>query len=137
MPGLSGLALTTEQVIEVISLYSTPPLPLLGVEDEPGWYVAGSIWMPVSADVVLDMIGIISDPSLVMTTQLYCLEPGFIGEVAGSRVQLASAPIDTRALSSQFTLTGQRMYQVRAQLVGNAGAGYFGTLRRATLQNTL
>lgn len=130
MPGLSGLALTTEQVIEILSLYATSQQPILAVAADPGWNVIGAFPMPTTADIRLDVIGSVSDPSLTMIARLYCVTPGFVGEVSGSRVQLTSM-IDVEVFSSQFTLPGNMLYQVQVEVVGNAGDSYFGYVRRA------
>jgi hypothetical protein len=131
MPGLSGLALTKEETIEILSLYATSNRPILAVAVEPGWEVIGSLGrFPATADIRLDVTGIVSDSSLVLTTRLYCVSPGFVGEVSGSRVALSST-VDDQAYSSRFTLTGGRVYQVQSQIVGNEGNDYFGYMRRA------
>ena len=131
MPGLTGLALTKAETIEILSLYATSNRPLLGRAVGPGWEVIGSLGrFPVTADIRLDVTGIVSDSSLVLTTRLYCTTWGFVGEVSGSRVQLAST-VDDQAYSSQFTLVGGRVYQVQSQVIGNEGDSYFGYVRRA------
>lgn len=129
MPSLSGLALTTQQTIEILSLYATSQQPILAVAADPGWTKIGSFPMPTTADIRLDVIGSVSDPSLTMTTRLYCVTPGFVGEVSGSRVSLG-ATIDTEVFSAQFTLTGGRVYQVQTEVTGNAGDSYFGYVSR-------
>jgi hypothetical protein len=130
MPGLTALALTTQQVIEILSLYATSQEPILAVAVDPGWTVIGGFPMPTTADIRLDAFGSVSDPSLTMIVRLYCVTPGFVGEVSGSRVILTST-IDDQAFSSQFTLPGSMLYQVQAEVVGNAGDSYFGYVRRA------
>lgn len=130
MPGLSGLALTTEQVIEILSMYSSSAQSIVAVVTEPGWNVIGAFPMPTTADIRLDVIGSVSDPALTMTARLYCVTPGSVGEVSGSRASIASA-IDTEVFSAQFTLQGGCLYQVQVQVVGAAGDNYFGLVRRA------
>ena len=125
-----GISLTLAQQIEVVSLYSSAAQSILAVATEPGWNVIGAFPMPTTASVRLDVLGSVSDTSLVMTTRLYCVTPGYLGEVSGSRAQLASI-IDTEVFSGRFTLLGGRLYQVQAQVVGNAGDDYFGLVRRA------
>lgn len=135
MPGLSGLALTTQQILEIISMYSSAQESIIAVAAEPGWNVIGAFPMPTTANVLLDVIGSVSDSSLTMTTRVYCVTPGFVGEVSGSRVQLSST-IDTEVFSAQFALTGSRLYQVQAEVVGAAGDDFFGMLRRAAPLST-
>lgn len=130
MPGLSGLALTTEQTIEILSLYASSQQPIFGVGAAPGWQVFGALPMPTTADIRLDVIGNVSDSSLVMSVRLYCISPGSVGVVSGSLLTLSSLA-DSQQFSGQFTLVGGLLYQVQAQVVGNAGNSYFGNVRRA------
>ena len=130
MPGLSGLALTKEETVEILSLYATSNRPILAVAVEPGWEVIGTFPFPVTADIRLDVTGVVSHTPLVLTTRMYCVTPGFVGEVSGSRV-LLSATVDDQAYSSQFTAVGGRLYQIQSQVVGGAGEDYFGYVRRA------
>jgi hypothetical protein len=126
----SGIALTPEQSIDIVSMYSSAAQSIFGVASEPGWTVVGAFYMPVTANIRLDVIGSVSDSSLIMTTRLFCTSVGFEGEILGSRAIVGST-IDDRQLSSAFDLTGGRLYQVQTQVVGNAGDDYFGIVRRA------
>lgn len=126
----SGIALSLEQAVDIISMYSSSARSILAVAAAPGWEVVGTFPMPATADLRLDLIGSVSDLSLTMTALLYCVTPGFVGEVANSRAALSST-IDTETFSQKVTLTGGRLYQVWAQVVGNAGDDYFGQVRRA------
>lgn len=126
---MQGLALTTEQIIETISLYSTSAQQISGVSVAPGWQVVGAFPMPTTASVRLDVLGSVSDASLVMSVRLYCVTAGFVGVVSGSMVSIASTT-DVEQFSGVFSLTGARQYQVQSQVVGNAGVSYFGNLRR-------
>lgn len=130
---MQGLALTTEQYIEILSLYCTSNKPIIAVAEAPGWEVIGGFPFPTSAEIQLDLFGSVSDESLTLTACLYCVTSGHVGEVAGSRVMITST-IDTRALSSRFQLEGNRNYQVWAQVVGNSGDDYFGYARRIAPQ---
>lgn len=130
MPGLSGLALTTQQVIEILSLYSAAQQSIVAVAVAPGWNVIGAFPMPTDADIRLDVIGSVSDASLTMTTRMYCVSPGFVGPVSGSSVQIASTT-DVEVFSGVFTLQGGRLYQVQVEVVGAAGDDFFGLVRRA------
>lgn len=130
MPNLSGLALTTQQTVEILSLYSSSQFSIGAVTAAPGWNVVGTFPMPTTASIRLDLIGSVSDPSLVMTARIYCVTPGFVGQVSGSLVSLASM-LDVEMFSGLFELVGGRLYQVQAQVVGGAGDSYFGLVRRA------
>ena len=130
MPGLSGLALTKEETIEILSLYATSNRPILARAAEPGWEVLGTFPFPATADIRLDVTGVVSDDTLTLTTRVYCVTDGFVGEVSGSRVSLSST-IDVQGYSSQFTLVGGRLYQIQSQIIDNEGDDYFGYVRRA------
>jgi hypothetical protein len=131
MPGLSGLALTTEQIIEVISMYASSDAGILAVAAAPGWKVIGTFPMPTNANVTLDLTGCVSDPSLTLSARLYCVSPGFIGAIVGSIAQLQGNTIDDRVFSSTCALAGGRLYQIHAQVVGAEGDAFFGSVRRA------
>jgi hypothetical protein len=82
-------------------------------------------------DARLDLIGSVSDASLELTCRLYCVTPGAVGEVPGSRSVIDSTT-EARAFSSRCKLTAGCLYQVQAQVVGGEGDDYFGFVRRAT-----
>lgn len=125
----SGLALTLEQTIEIVSMYSSSDRSISAVATAPGWYVVGGFPLDVSVRARIDLLALVSDVSLVLTARLYCVTPGFEGEVPNTRVAVTSM-IDTRVLSGYADLTGGRVYQMQAQVVGNAGADYYGIVRR-------
>ena len=129
MPGLSGLALTKEETIEILSLYATSAARVDAVASAPGWIVVGSFPMPATADIRLDALGSVSDPGLTMSIRLYCTTVGSVGVVGGSLMTLSSL-VDVHVFSSVFNLVGNRSYQVQCQVVGAAGSPYFGNLRR-------
>jgi hypothetical protein len=130
---MQGLAVTTEQIIEILSVYATAEQYLEAVAATPGWYVIGGFPMPATADLRLDVIGSVSDDSaLQLRVRLYCVTPGQLGVVSGSEATLNSET-DVQAYSGKITLTGGRLYQFQAEVTGAAGANYFGAVRRATL----
>ncbi len=126
---MQTLSLTTEQVIEVLSLYATADTTIYGVVSAPGWIVIGSFPMPASADIRLDAMGSVSGPSLVMSVRLYDTTPGFIGPVSGSTATIVSTTM-AEVYSSTFSVVGGHTYQVQAQVVGNVGNNYFGSAHR-------
>lgn len=130
MPGLSGLALTTQETIEILSLYSSAAERIDAVAVEPGWNNIGALPMPVTADIRLDALGSVSDGSLVMTIRLFDTTDGSAGPVSGSETVIASTTPDTQAFSGTFTLLGSRNYQMQCQVVGAAGDGFFGQVAR-------
>lgn len=125
-----SLALTQEERLQIVSMYATSEKGILAVSADPGWEVLGVFPMRVSADVRLDLLASVSDPSLTLTALLYCISVGFEGEVAGSRVSL-STTIASEQLSTKCMLQGGRLYEIWAEVVGNAGAAYFGKVFRA------
>lgn len=126
----SGIALSIADQIEIVSLYASAAERVDAVATAPGWTVVGGFPMPTTASIRLEVLGSVSDASLLMSIQLYCTTPGFVGVVAGSNVAISSLS-DVSAYSSVFDLAGGRQYQVQAQVVGNAGSSYFGNVRRA------
>ena len=130
----SGIALSTEQIIDILSLYSSTAARVDSVTVEPGWQVFGGFPMPATANIRLDVYGSVSDPALILTVRLYCTTPGFAGEVVGSRAAIVGATVDTEVFSSVFEIVGNRSYQMQAQVVG-AVAG-FGNVRRAAPAGT-
>ncbi len=129
---MQGFALTTEQIIEVLSVYATAEQYIDAVAATPGWYVIGGFSMPASADVRVDLIGSVSAASLTVRVRLFCVTTGAVGAVSGSEAQLSST-LDTQAFSGVVSLVGGRAYQLQAEVTGFAGAIYFGVVRRATL----
>ena len=103
---------------------------ILAVASEPGWNVLGTFPLDTEIDAKLDVIGSVSDDSLLMTVRIYCVEDGLVGEVTGSRATISST-IDRRAYSSRIKLKANVLYQVQAQVVGGAGDDFFGLVRRA------
>lgn len=126
----SGLALTPDQAVEIISMYSSSAFSILAVASAPGWNVVGTFPIDVSCRARLDAIACVSDDTLTLSARLYCVTPGSVGEVPGTRVTLNSM-IDARVLSTAADLVGGRLYQVQAQVVGDEGDDFFGIVRRA------
>jgi hypothetical protein len=123
----------------VVSLSTTTSLAsIAAVTAAPGWNVIGAF--PVTGtgvqNVVLDVIGSVSDPSLTLTVRLYCVTPGFVGPVVGVGGTPGTAVItsttDHEVFSSTIQLQAGRLYQVQAQVTGAQGDDYFGLVRRAT-----
>jgi hypothetical protein len=129
-----GFALTTEQIIEILSAYSAPSQEIEAVAATPGWHVIGALRMPVTFDgLQLTAIGSVSDASLTMRVRLYCITPGFVGPVSGASLTIASTT-DVSAESGLFDLVGQRLYQFQAEVTGDVGDGLFGVIESASLQ---
>jgi hypothetical protein len=129
---MQGFALTLEQIIEIISVYATAEQYIDAVAATPGWVVIGGFTMPATADIQTDVLGSVSDEDLALRVRLYCVTAGAVGVVSGSEAQLSTTE-DSRATSGKFTLTGGRTYQFQAEVTGDTGAGFFGVVRRATL----
>lgn len=130
---MQGLALTTEQIIEILSVYATADQAIDAVAATPGWNVIGAFTMPASADVLVDLLGSVSNASLTLKVRLYCVTPTHVGVVSGSTAQIDSTT-DVQAFSGVVSLVGGRAYQFQAEVTGAAGSGLFGNARRATLQ---
>lgn len=129
---MQGLALTQEQIIEILSVYATAEQYIDAVAATPGWYVIGAFTMPASAEILVDVLGSVSHASLALKVRLYDITPGSVGEVSGSTAQITSLT-DVQAYSGRIELTGKHVYQFQAEVTGAAGPAYFGVVRRATL----
>lgn len=127
---MQGLALTTEQIVEILSAYAAPAQTIEAVAATPGWTVIGAFSMPVTFDIQLAAIGSVSDAALTLRVRLYCVTPGFVGAVGGASLLITSTT-DVRAESGVFTLTGGRVYQFQAECTGAAGDGLFGVVQSA------
>lgn len=103
---------------------------LFAVAATPGWEVIGAFTPASTASAPLDVIGAVSDASLTLRVRLYCVTAGSVGVVADSTVSITST-VDLAASSASLALTGGRTYQYQAEVTGNAGAAYFGTVRSA------
>ena len=129
---MQGFALTPEQIIEILSVYATADQQILAVATTPGWYVIGAFTMPATAEVVVDILGSVSDAALSLRVRLYCLTAGHIGPVSGSTAQLSNV-VDSPAKSGLITIEGGRQYQFQAEVTGGVRDDKFAVVRRATL----
>lgn len=118
------IALTTTVQAEVISTFAAPASQIDAVAEEPGWYVVGSFFLPVTATAKLEAIGSVSEEGLVMSVRLFDVEDA--APVDSTTVEISSNET-TRATSSAVELTGGRQYQVHAQVIGESGFGNFQT----------
>lgn len=121
---------------QILDLFATSQAQVPAVATAPGWTVIGGFRMLITTDIRLEAIGAVSDPSLTMTVRLFCTTPGALGVVAGSLTDPITSTTDVETLSGSFTLPGNRLYQVQAQVVGNLGGQYFGTVRRTAPANS-
>ena len=130
---MQGLALTTEQIIEILSVYATAERIIDAVAATPGWHVIGAFSMPASADVLVDAMGSVSDDaSLTLRVRLFDITPGSVGPVSGSLASTTSET-DVKFTSGVITLTGGHLYQFQAEVTGGASSSLYGAVRRATL----
>ncbi len=129
---MQGFALTQEQIIEVLSVYATAEQYIEGVTATPGWYVIGAFSMPATANLLVDVLGSVSDATLTLRVRVYDITPGSVGAISGSVAQLNSVT-DVAGRSGTITLTGGHTYQFQAEVTGGSGNNYFAVVRRATL----
>jgi hypothetical protein len=127
---MEGIGLTMTDQIEIISAYTATNQTIAAVAAEPGWLVVGAFNLPIGSAARLQIIGEVSDPSLVMNVRLFDMTA--VAPVSGSNASLATT-VDSTATSGVITLMGGREYQIQAEVVGNAGAAYFGSMKSATL----
>lgn len=129
--GQQGYALTTEVDTEIVSAYAAALQKIPAVVSGPGWFKAGSFYLPKSIRCRLEALGSVSAGGLVATARLY--DPtGTDAPVSGSDVSFSGLSTD-RYLSGGFDLTGNRTYFVLVQVVGATGSDKFGVLDTASL----
>lgn len=132
MPSLAGIGLTASTQVEIIAAYSASHREILAVAATPGWYVVGAFQMTATAKARLELIGSVSDASLVLRARLFDVA---LGEpVSGSTAQLSTV-VDSRALSGMFSLAGPKLYQIQAEVTGGSGDDKFGVMKSASLVN--
>lgn len=121
---------------QILDLFATSQAQVQAVAVAPGWTTIGGFRMQQTTDMRLSAIGAVSDPSLSMTVRLSCVTPGALGVVPGSITDPITSTTSVEALSGVFTLPGNRLYEVQAQVVGGFGTAFFGTVRRTTPANS-
>jgi hypothetical protein len=125
---MRGFALKQTAELAVLSAYAAPVQTIPAVATTPGWYVMGAFFLESSAELRLEVIGLVSDVDLTMRARLFDMttnEP--VGDISVSVRSLT----DTRVLSGFAKLTGGRLYQIQVEVTGGAGEDQFGVLRSA------
>jgi hypothetical protein len=125
MPTSIGLSAGT--TVEIISAYTATNQQLPAVPAEPGWYVVGTFYLPISARARLEIIGSVSDAGLTLRGRIFDMTDG--AEISGSHAETSSV-LDDRETSGFVDLTGGRVYQIQAEVIGPSG---FGCVKSATL----
>jgi len=131
MSGLSGYGLLVDSTVEVVAAYAAAAQNVPAVEEEPGWYQIGAFYLPKTVPARLEVIACVSDASLVGYCRLYDVEDG--EPVAASVVRFTTLAVGQRAFSSPCELTGNRVYLMQMQVVGDVGEEFFGFLQTASL----
>lgn len=128
---MQGFALTETAEIEVLAAYSAPQQAIAAVAASPGWYVVGAFFLQTSATLKLELVGAVSHASLTMRARVFDLTSN--QPVSGISVSIsgATSTTDQKVLSGPAPLTGNRTYQIQAEVTGNAGGSYFGVVRSA------
>lgn len=127
-----GVGATTSPQVEVLSAYAATNQTVAAVAATPGWNVIGAFFMPGTALVRLDLFGSVSDAALSMRARLFDLSTA--QPVSGSTVTITSLT-DVRKLSAQFSLTGNRTYQIQLEVTGGSGGAFFGSAKSASITN--
>ena len=123
---MRSIGITTGRTVEIISAYAASAQPIPAVPSSPGWFVVGSLYLPVSSPAQLEAIGF-ALPGVAMHVRLFDLTG--TSPVTGSVVTI-NTPIDTRVLSGILQLAGNRTYQIQAEAIGPTG---FAMLKSAQL----
>ncbi len=126
---MQTIPVTDAPVVEIISAYAASNQQLPAVEEPPAWVIIGGFYMPRTATIRLEVIGVVSDGSVALTVRLF--DVAGAAPVTGSTTAPIDGTTDERQLSGAFELTGGKVYQVQAQCIG--GEDEFGIIRTATL----
>ena len=124
---MSGLLLTDNPELEVLTAYAAPEQPVSAVEESPGWFVIGAFHMPLTAQVRLELLGSVSEEGLFMRARLFCITEGQLGPIAASVFSLEDTTT-VRKLSATFQLVGGRDYQMQIEVTGAEGPTSFGSV---------
>jgi hypothetical protein len=125
----SGYGLTEATSFEVVSAYASARTRIQAVAASPGWHVAGAFFLPLSGSARLDVLGSVSAAGLTMNVRLFDL---VTNQPVPGLVSITSLGT-TRQLGPLSQLTGQRAYQIQAEVIGGTTTDKFGTLDTATV----
>jgi hypothetical protein len=125
------MALTPEDLLEVLSVYSALEQAIPAVAATPGWYVVGAFSLRVSYDVRFQVIASVSDASLTLNARLFDMSSTPPAPVAG--VLSLQDLVDAVRTSQVVSLTGGHLYQMQVEVVGDAGEDFFGSLKSMQL----
>jgi hypothetical protein len=115
------VAVGTATVVEIIAAYAAQMVTINAVTPGPGWTRIGAFWMPAKATVKLELIGLVSVGTNVLTARLY--DVAGAAAVSGSTTNNLSDTGDARQLSGAFDLPAGKLYRIEAQVIGAAGTG--------------
>ncbi len=121
------IAVTESPMVEIISAFAVANQLIEAVAEEPGWYVLGAFFMPLTSQARLEAIGLVSEAGITMRARLFDLTE--IAPVSGTVVVIEET-VDTRKRSGSVELHGGRIYQMQCEVIGDEG---FGVLRNLML----
>ncbi len=127
----SGFALTTANSADVVAAYSAPKTVITAVASGTGWNVIGEFYLPLTVTAQLDVVGLVSDADLTMTARLWSVADKAAVTTLGTVATSSTSAV--RLLSARNSLTGDRRYQIQAQVVGSSGLDQFGVVETATI----
>ncbi len=125
---MKGFGLTSRPTLEVLSAYSAPQQDIESVAATPGWHVIGAFPMPATAELRLELIGLVSGAGLTLRARFFDLTAG--APVAGSEASI-TATTDTLQLGPVVELTGGHLYQMQAECTGGGASDEVATVRAA------
>ena len=125
---MKGFGLTSRPSIEVLSAYSAPQDDIESVATTPGWHVVGAFPMPLTAELRLELVGLVSEAGLTMRARFFDVTDN--APVASSDASI-TATVDTRALGPVIELEGGHLYQIQVEVTGGGDPDQFGTMRMA------
>lgn len=125
---MEGIALTTDELVEVLSTYSALEQAIPAVASAPGWFVVGAFKLSSSVRAAIGLIASVSDESLTLTARIYDLTT--LSSVGSVTLQ---SKTDQHVTSGGMNLVGGHLYQMQIQVVGGAGSLLFGSLKQMNL----
>lgn len=123
---MTGFALETSTSLEIIAAYASPKRTV----QHSGWEVIGGFFLPKSTPARLEALGLVSRAGLTLNVRLYDLTAKTV--VSGASLNITSTTL-ARVLSGIVSLTGQRNFQLQAQLASGSGELDFGLIETATI----
>lgn len=128
---MQSVALGQNVDVEIISAYTATNQPIQAVASAPAWNVIGAFYMPADASVKLECIGFVTLAGVELSCRLF--DVAGAAPVSGSDTAVIDGTVTERQVSGAFELTGRKLYQIQAQVIGDTAE--IGVVHAASLVN--